>query len=894
MNFREHLVVIGNGMSGVATVEHLLSKRQDMAITIFGAEPYVNYNRILLSSVLSGEIGLEDIILNPRDWYKNNGIEVHTGIRVSRIDPIGKKVITENGDSLSFDKLLIATGSIPFIPPIKGLQADGVLAPGVFTFRNLKDTRSMIEWAQKSRKAIVIGGGLLGIEAAKGLINQGLEVTVVHLLDRLMEMQLDISASNMLKREIEKMGIRVLLEHCADEIITHNRHVNGVCFTNGRAHEADMVLITTGVRPDVDLARDAGLAVNRGIVVSDFMMTSHPDIYAVGECIEHRDKVYGIVSPLMEQAKVAAEAIAGSRTIRYEGSIVATRLKVAGIPLASIGNFLGGPGCDDLVYSDPCLPVYKKLVISGGRIVGAILLGDLEGYNRYLEWIQNQEDISLQRKTLLIGQPSVTASIASMPDNATICGCMGVTKGTITKAIEEYGLTSIKEVSEKTRACTSCKGCAPLIEQIFQAVLGGEYVRQEKPPLLCDCFPLGWEDIRREVIASGLKSVSEILHQLGNGIGCATCKPGLNYMLSEIYIGNYRRENGALFVNDRFHANIQKDATFSVVPRIYGGVTTPAELRRIADVADKYNVPMVKITGGQRIDLLGIPAEQLTGVWADLGMPSGHAYTKAVRTCKTCVGETFCRFGLQDSITLGIEIEKRYQGIPCPGKLKMAVSGCPRNCAEAGVKDIGIVGIQTGWEIYVGGNGGVKVRTADRLAVVRSREEAIDLTGIFTQYYRENARWLERTSHFVERLGIEHIREVVLENKLGIVNRLRCRIEEVVAAYKDPWTENPHAVDLSIRVSEISDIPKGEGRTCLLNGKEVALFHLDNGEMLAIENRCPHQGGPLSEGILACDTVTCPLHGWRVNLSTGEAIGEEGRLATYMVRGNGEKVSTGI
>ena len=790
MKTSERLIVIGNGMAGVATVEHLLARRSDVAVTIFGSEPHINYNRVLLSSVLAGEAGFEDIILNPLDWYEQHGIELHLNATVSRIDLSGKRVITESGAPYPFDKLLIATGSVPFIPPIRGIQTDGVLIPGVFTFRNIEDTQSMIQHAQKSRKAIVIGGGLLGIEAASGLIRQGVDVTIVHLVDRLMEMQVDAAGSEILKKEVSRLGIQIVLGSCADEVITGNGHLEALHFTDGSTRAADMIVIATGIRPNVPLAKDAGLSVNRGIIVNDTMQTSHPDIYAVGECVEHRGTIYGIVAPLMEQAKVAAAAIAGGDGIRYEGSVITTKLKVAGIPLASIGNIHGKVGCEEIVYSDPGAAIYKKLVISGGRMVGAILLGDLDGYSRYLGHIQHQEDISLQRRTLLTGQPQGAASIAAMPDEAIICGCKGISKGTIINAIEEHQLTSIKEVSEKTKACTSCKGCAPLIEQILQQVLGGEYVKQDRPSHLCDCIPMVWEDIREEVIASGLKSVNTILAAIGNGTGCETCRPALSYMLTEVYLDAYEKEFDALHVNDQFHANIQKDGTFSVVPRIYGGVTTPEQLRRIADVAEKYRVPMVKITGGQRIDLLGIPGEHLSSVWAELGMASGHAYTKAVRTCKTCVGETFCRFGVQDSITLGIEMEHRYQGIPCPGKIKMAVSGCPRNCAEAGIKDIGVVGIQTGWEIYVGGNGGVKPRIADLLTTVKTREEVLDITGLFIQYYRETARWQERTSHFIERVGIAHIREVILEDKLGIVERLRERIAEAAAAYKDPWAES--------------------------------------------------------------------------------------------------------
>ena len=791
MSKKERLVVIGNGMAGVATVEHVLTKRKDMSVTILGAEPYTNYNRVLLSSVLSGEVGLDEITLNPQKWYEENGIELHLDASVKKINKKEKFVITNNKDDVySFDKLLIATGSNAFIPPIKGIQNRGNLNQGIFTFRNLDDAKSMISWAQKCRKAIVIGGGLLGLEAARGLIRQGVEVTVVHLMDRLMDMQLDAAAAAILKKEINKLGINVLLGHCAEKIIG-NGSVEGLRFTNGKVYQADMIVIATGIRPNVELASEAGLEVNQGIVVNDYMQTSNPDIYAVGECAEHRGKVYGIVAPLMEQAKVAAGAIAGNSTLRYEGSVVATKLKVAGIPLASIGNFYEeSAGCEALVYSDQGASLYKKAVIQGGRVVGAILLGDLDDYSRFYEYIKNREDITLNRRFLLIGQPKALTSVASMPDSATICGCMGVSKGAIVKAIEEYGLTSKEEVSEKTKACTSCKGCAPLIDQILQDVLGGEYVKHDGPQWFCECIPMTWEDIRKEVIARGLKSVSEILHILGNGQGCETCKPGLNYILSELYLNDYEYEDDACFVDDKFYANIQKDETFSVVPRIYGGVTNPDQLRRIADVADKYHVPLVKITGGQRIDLVGISGELLSSVWADLGMPSGHAYTKAVRTCKTCVGETFCRFGVQDSMTLGIEMEQRYQGIPSPAKIKMAVSGCPRNCAESGIKDIGVVGIHTGWEIYIGGNGGIKSKVAELLTVVNTREEVLDLTGVFIQYYRENARWLERTSQFMERVGIEHIREVIIKDKLGIVDRLRKRINQVIAAYKDPWLNN--------------------------------------------------------------------------------------------------------
>lgn len=790
MDKTRHLIVIGNGMSGIATIEHLLKKTDEMDITVFGTEPHVNYNRVLLSSVLSGESLPEDIILNPQEWYDKNDIKLHTGTTITGIDNDNKTVVSDSGDSYPFDTLIIATGSHPFIPPVKGIRTgDGAVRPGIFTFRNLDDTRTMMEWARRSRKAVVIGGGLLGLEAAKGLINQGMDVTVAHLMDRLMEMQLDSASAGILKQEISRLGIHVLLNHSADEIITDGEDIAGVRFTNGSAYEADMVVIAAGIRPNINLAEDSGILVNRGIIVNDYMQTSVPGIYAVGECVEHRGKIYGVVAPIMEQAKVAANAISGNSKETYKGSVIATKLKVADIPLAAIGNIKQSVGCEEVIFSDQGASVYRKLVIQGGIVAGAILLGDLEGYERYLKLIQDQEDISLQRKTILFDRPEKFKSVASMPDNTTICGCMGVSKGEIIQAIEEHGLTGIQGISEKTRACTSCKGCAPLIEQILQNVLGGEYVMQERAQLFCECIPMTWEEIRKEVILLGIKSVSKILQIMGNGHGCSACRHGLHYMLTELYIDDFEKEPDTLPLNDTVHANVQKDETFSVVPRIYGGVITPDELRVIAEVADRYEVPMVKITGGQRIDLLGIKREQLPSVWSDLNMPSGHAYSKAVRTCKTCVGNMFCRYGVQDSVALGIIMEKLFQGIPCPGKVKMGVSGCPRNCVEARIKDVGIVGIQTGWEIYVGGNGGVKTRSADLLAVVNTEEEVLDMTGIFLQYYRENARWGERTGHFVERVGIEHIKEELLEDKSGKVDNLRGRIRQVIETYKDPWAE---------------------------------------------------------------------------------------------------------
>ncbi len=788
---KQKLVVIGNGMAGIAAVENILAVKGDMDITVFGAEPYVNYNRILLSDILSGKTRPEATYLNTREWYDENGIRLYMNTKITAIDPEGKTVQDDEGIITPYDRLLIATGSHPFIPPIKGVEKRGV-----FPYRNMEDTEGIIAYSKQCRRVAVIGGGLLGLEAGRALVQRGLNVTLFHLVDRLMELQLDEESGLILKKEIERLGMTVHLNHSAVEILGEGS-VEGVAFSNGKAYEADMAVISTGIRPNVELAKHAGVHVQRGIIVNDQMETSISGIYAVGECVEHRGKTYGIVAPLYEQAKVAAHTILGKPFKAYEGSMVATTLKVAGIDLVSIGNYMGnGAGCETLVYSDRGMSLYKKLILQGNRVVGAILLGDIHDSGRFHQYIKNQTDVTLFRKTLLSGDAGKKgAGPAILEDEDMICGCMGVNKKTIVEAIKEHEVATRQGVGEKTKACTSCKSCGPLIDQILQEVLGGEYVPvAEKSGEFCPCFNFSRKELVDQIRSLKLKAVSEVLTRLGNGSGCAYCKPGLSYLLSEIWMERHREERNARFINDRVHANIQKDGTFSVVPRIYGGVTSPSELRRIADVAEKYHVPMVKITGGQRIDLLGVKKEELPLIWADLGMPSGHAYAKAVRTVKTCVGTEFCRFGVQDSTSFGIAMEKLFEGLYAPHKIKMAVSGCPRNCAESYVKDIGIVAVQTGWEIYIGGAAGMTVRKGDLLVAVKTDEEAFRAAALFLQYYREEGYYLERTYDFVVRVGIEKIRQDLLDPESARPASLLEHFKLAKEAVVDPWkteSENP-------------------------------------------------------------------------------------------------------
>jgi nitrite reductase (NADH) large subunit len=779
----KRLVVVGNGMAGVGCVEQILKHAPVFDITILGDETHVNYNRILLSSVLAGEKAADDITLNPREWYWRNKIQLRVGARVIDVDPELKVVMTEDGAATSFDTLLLATGSSALMPPIEGIEKDGV-----FAFRTLDDTRAMLERAKPGVRAVVIGGGLLGLEAARGLQVQGCDVTVVHLMDTLMERQLDTLGSFYLKSKMEALGVRVLLSHSTKKILGETK-VEGVAFVDGSRVDADLVVVAAGIRPNVELARKAGLRVNRGIVVNDYMETSHPDIFAVGECVEHNGICYGLVAPLIEQGKVLAATITGNKGPQYTGTVQAAKLKIMGVDVFSAGAWADGKDTEPVRFEDPALGVYKKLVLREGQLAGVILVGDTSDSHRYMDWLRSKTDLTGQRRHLLFPPPGSDAGldIAQMAESATICGCVGVTKGTIIAAIHDKGVNTLSQLKEATRASTGCGSCTSLCQDILRAV--APEFEEDGKKVLCGCVPFAQENLREILRSQRLKSVQEVLDIYGNGRGCEICKPALSYMLDMIWLGDHDEDRSARFINDRVHANIQKDGTFSVVPRIRGGVTTPAELRRIADVAEKYHVPMVKITGSQRIDLLGIKKEDLPKVWADLDMPSGQAYTKGVRMVKTCVGTEFCRYGTQDSTSAGIEMERRFENLFTPHKVKMASVGCPRNCAEATVKDIGLVGQEGGWQVVVGGAAGKSVRKADLLITVETTEAALEAAELFFQFYRENGNYLERTYDFVERLGIDKIRKETVYAPEGVRLGLLDRLQKSKASSHDAWQE---------------------------------------------------------------------------------------------------------
>ena len=795
---KQKLVVIGNGMAGARLVEEVVSLggQESYDITVLGEESCGNYNRILLSGVLSGSHDPDDIFINPLDWYEENGVELHAGVRVIGIDRKGKMAYGSGGLLVPYDKLVIATGSSAFVPPMDGLmEEDGSYKPGVFVFRTLDDCTEIINYAGKVQKAAVIGGGLLGLEAARGLMNRGIEVDVVHLMAWLMDMQLDSLSGQLLKQSLEELGVRFHLEKLTTAILGDGE-VTGLQFKDGATLDCDMVVVSAGIRPNVDLARMAGLHVRRGILVTDSLACRNDqDIYSIGECAEHRSQVYGLVAPLWEQARVLAERLTGGNAdALYTGSRISTKLKVMGVELAVAGDKDPSSDEDEVVtYVEPNRNVYKKVIVRDGKVTGAILLGDGLTVPRILQAFDRGEALPENRSELLFplsADAMPMLNVEDLPDDAQICNCNGVTKAKIVAAVDN-GNRSLKAVCDATRAGTGCGSCKMQVQAVLELAADGLMVEDPSVHYYVPGIALTKPELIAAINAMELKSVSAVFESLAGGKEDAGSKLGLASLLRTIWGADYEDERDARFINDRVHANIQKNGTFSVVPRIYGGITSPDELRRIADAAEKYEAKMVKITGGQRIDLLGIPKEHLPDVWREVGMPSGHAYTKAFRTCKTCVGTDFCRFGLGDSTSLGVKIEKRFQGIESPHKMKLAVSGCPRNCAESTTKDVGSTAIEGGkWEVYIGGAAGSRVRKGDTLCTVDSHDEVLKYMGLFMQYYRENAKYLERTYDFVERLGIEKLRQILVDDSEGICERLASEMNAAVDAYKDPWLES--------------------------------------------------------------------------------------------------------
>lgn len=789
---KNKLVIIGAGMASGRVIEHLMDTAPEaFDITLFNAEPRGNYNRIMLSPVLSGEKTYDDIITHDDDWYAAHGVTCRFGEPVVRIDRDSKVVEAQSGP-VPYDTLIIATGSAPFVIPVQGKAL-----PGVISYRDLDDTNAMIEAAEKGGKAVVIGGGLLGLEAAAGLAERGMEVSVVHLMGHLMERQLDAAAGYLLRKDLERRGIAIHTEASTQAILGKDR-VEGVLLQEDQVLPADLVVMAVGIRPEVQLGKDAELQVARGITVNAQLQTSDPNIFALGECVEFDGELFGLVAPLYEQARVLANTLLGKQDA-FIIKDTATKLKVTGCDLFSAGDFADAEGREDIILRDPSRGIYKRLVIEDDRLVGAVLYGDTADSNWFFQLIKDETDIDEMRETLIFGPAfqggdtlDPLSAVAALPREAEICGCNGICKGSIVDAIND-GATDLGRVKSTTKASASCGTCTGLVEQLLQVTLGDEFEMPTAQPI-CGCCDLSHEDVRRLIKSKELKSQEAVWQELGwkTRNGCHVCRPAVNFYLLADWPIEYQDDPQSRFVNERKHANIQKDGTFSVVPRMWGGITSPTELRAIADAADKYDVPTVKVTGGQRIDLLGVKGEDLPFIWSDLnkaGLVSGHAYSKGLRTVKTCVGSDFCRFGTQDSTGLGVKLEKILWGSWTPHKVKLGVSGCPRNCAEATCKDIGIICVESGYQIGVAGAAGMDVKETERLCDTATEQEAIDVTVAFVQLYRENAKYLDRPYKWVAKVGLDWVQERIAD--MAERRRLIDAFEVSQSIYrKDPWAEH--------------------------------------------------------------------------------------------------------
>ncbi|MGE0766363.1 MAG: nitrite reductase large subunit NirB [Hyphomicrobiaceae bacterium] len=803
----QKLVVIGNGMAPGRALEKLFELAPDaFDITIFNAEPRVNYDRIMLSPVLSGEKTFEEIVIHGDGWYVEHGITLYKGHKVVEIDRDRRTVTSAEGVIVPYDKVIMATGSLPIVIPVPGHDLAGVL-----TYRDLDDVHAMLLAAKRGGRAVVIGGGLLGLEAAAGLKEQGMDVTVLHLMPTLMERQLDAAAGHLLQKAVEQRGIRVITKantkavHGSDVRLGPAR-VTAVELDDGTILPTDIVVMAVGIRPNASLAKAAGLDVKRGIVVDAGMTTSDPDIFALGECAEVDGQVFGLVAPLYEMANVLASRLAGDVAAAFQASATATKLKVTGINLFSAGDFADAKDREEIVLRDAARNVYRRLVLHNDRLIGAVLFGDTSEGAWFFDHIRRKTDITGLRETLIFGAAFTagaaadpTAAVAALPDDAEICGCNGVCKGQITSAISKLGLATLDDVRAHTKASASCGSCSGLVEQLLTISLGDSYNPAAVQPM-CSCTHHGHDNVRRLIVAQRLKSIPEVMQALEwrTSNGCAKCRPALNYYLIATWPGDYADDSQSRFINERVHANIQKDGTFSVVPRMWGGMTSAAELRAIADIVDKFRIPSVKVTGGQRIDMLGVRKEDLPAVWDDLGkagMVSGAAYAKGLRTVKTCVGTDWCRFGTQDSTGLGIKIEKFMWGSWTPAKVKMAVSGCPRNCAEATCKDVGVVCVDSGYDIHFAGAAGLDIKGTEVLGHVATEPEAIEVIAALVQLYREQGRYLERIYKWARRVGVDTIRAQVLDD----IERRRALHDRFVYsqtfAQIDPWAERAHGKD---------------------------------------------------------------------------------------------------
>ena len=942
----EVVVVVGNGMVSHRFCEKLdqLGGSERYRVIVIGEERRVAYDRVQLSAFFNGKTA-EDLALADPAWYAQRGFELRLGERVSSIDREGSCIRTEAGDRVQYDKLVLATGSYPFVPPLPGVDREGV-----FVYRTIEDLEAIAAYGAKSKRAAVIGGGLLGLEAAKAVLDMGLETHVVEFASRLMPRQLDDVGGALLRDSIESLGVKVEVDARTKGIYGEGA-VAGLQFDNGDELPVEMVVISAGIRPRDELAQECGLDVGDrgGIAVDDALKTSDPTVFAIGECALHDGMIYGLVAPGYAMADAVANQLMG-REGRFTGMDLSSKLKLMGIDVASFGDpFSGGSEAKIVAFEDRVAATYQKLVLSpdGKRLLGGMLVGDASAYSMLLAKFRSADELPERPAELLFGPASTAAGGAeALPDSAQICSCNDVSKAEICHAIREGSLSTPGQVKACTRAGSGCGGCTPMVEQLLKLELkkSGRVVDNT----ICEHFPYSRSELFEIVKIRKIRTFQELVLSVGKGAGCEVCKPSAASIFASVWNEPIVDHATIQDTNDRFLANIQRGGTYSVIPRVPGGEITPEKLIVLGDVARRYDL-YCKITGGQRIDLLGARVEQLPDIWKELvdaGFESGHAYGKALRTVKSCVGSSWCRFGVQDSTGFAIRIEERYRGIRSPHKVKMAVSGCVRECAEAQSKDVGIIATEDGWNLYVCGNGGANPRHADLIATGIDDETAIRLIDRFFMYYIHTADRLQRTARWLEAMegGIDYLKGVIVEDSLGIAEQLEKDMGNLVSGYacewkivvQDPdraaafrhyadgkafdetlrfveerdqkrpgdWSESESDSVLEVedttsqwvKVASVGEIPMDGGTTIKYGDSQIALFHFAHSDRyFASQNVCPHKRDMvLSRGIVGdvdgIAKVACPLHKKTFALDSGSGISDpELSIATFPVEvRNGE------
>lgn len=940
----KRIVVIGNGMVGHRLCDRLSREQNDaVSIVVFGEEPRAAYDRVHLTEYFNSG-SADTLMLAGPDFYTERGMTLRTNTKVVAIDRVQKHVIASDGTETPYDVLVLATGSSPFVPPMAGIDAKGV-----FVYRTIEDLDAIRTYAQGRTTAAVLGGGLLGLEAARAVQALGLTSHVVEMAPRLMPRQLDIAGSRQLERIIRAMGIGIHLGKAPKELVVDDA-IRGLVFADGTALDFDMLVVSAGIKPRDELARHSGLTVGErgGVVVDDALRTSDPSIFALGEVALHRGMIYGLVAPGYEMADALARTILGEET-HFVGADLSTKLKLMGTDVASFGDpFAESEEVLTVAYQDLVKGVYKKVLFHGEtrRIIGGVLVGDTSEYGILVHHAKTGEPLTVDPDALILGARGGGAVKIETPDSASICSCNNVSKGAIKEAIRAGSLSVISDVKKATCAGTGCGGCIPEVTNILDAELRarGETVRR----VLCEHFDYTRRELFDIVRVSGYRTFGALLEGHGKGHGCEICKPTVASILASVHNEMILRHASLQDTNDRYLANIQRQGTYSVVPRIPGGEITPDKLIAIGVVAKKYGL-YTKITGGQRIDLFGARLDDLPAIWEELvneGFESGHAYGKALRTVKSCVGSTWCRYGVQDSVGFAIRVEERYKGIRAPHKMKSAVSGCVRECAEARGKDFGLIATEKGYNLYVGGNGGAKPRHADLLASDLDEATALKLIDRFMMYYIETGDRLQRTSAWVDALegGIDRLKQIIIDDALGICAALEQKMDALVASYACEWTavvRDPeqrarfkhfandaegdpnvqfvveraqiHPAEWNTRTAgkpnrrmlpvieddgttfvkamAVETLPEEGGMAFRYGQNQIAVYrYAATGKIYATDNRCPHTGDQvLARGLLGDEggvpKVACPHHKKTFSLETGMGLSDENfEIATFPTR----------